>query len=216
MGSSLLCWRYRGEHDLPKGRTAQSALVGRGSIRACTPYTAKQNRGRTPDHSAEQRGCSGVRTATAAGGGFRRRSVGHFVFPACENGVLDFTRNQRTFRTAWRSLVREAGMRAGRDAARAILQTGGRISGAKAAWKRAAQAFRRFRFHDLRHQSITEMAEAGVPDAAMQSIAGHLSKKMLDHYSHVRMAAKWQAVEALGGGLIGLGLDVQQAKGKAN
>lgn len=46
------------------------------------------------------------------------------------------------------------------------------------------------------------MAEAGVPDAAMQSIAGHLSKKMLDHYSHVRMAAKREAVLALGGGLI--------------
>jgi len=36
---------------------------------------------------------------------------------------------------------------------------------------------------------------AGVP---MQSIAGHLSKKMLDHYSHVRMAAKRSAVESLG------------------
>jgi hypothetical protein len=46
------------------------------------------------------------------------------------------------------------------------------------------------------------MAEAGIPEAAMQSIAGHLSKKMLDHYSHVRMAAKRSAVEALGGGLI--------------
>ena len=55
------------------------------------------------------------------------------------------------------------------------------------------------------------MAEAGVPDAAMQSIAGHLSKKMLDHYSHVRMAAKRQAVEALGGGLIGLEPDAEHA-----
>jgi serine-type anaerobic sulfatase-maturating enzyme len=66
------------------------------------------------------------------------------------------------------------------------------------------------------HQSITEMAEAGVPEAAMQSIAGHLSKKMLDHYSHVRLAAKRQAVEALGGGLIAPEPDAQQAKGKAN
>lgn len=43
---------------------------------------------------------------------------------------------------------------------------------------------------------------AAVPDAAMQSIAGHLSKKMLDHYSDIRMAAKRQAVAALGGGLM--------------
>jgi hypothetical protein len=60
------------------------------------------------------------------------------------------------------------------------------------------------------------MAENGVPEAAMQSIAGHLSKKMLDHYSHVRLAAKRQAVEGLGGGLIVTVRDVQQANGKAN
>ena len=46
------------------------------------------------------------------------------------------------------------------------------------------------------------MAEAGIPEAAMQSIVGHLSKNMCDHYSHVRMAAKRTAVETLGGGLI--------------
>src|SRR4051794_11185649 len=60
------------------------------------------------------------------------------------------------------------------------------------------------------------MAEAGVSEAAMQSIAGHLSKKMLDHYSHVRLAAKRQAVQALGGGLIMPEPDAQQAEGKAN
>ena len=74
--------------------------------------------------------------------------------------------------------------------------------------RNAAKPFPGFRFHDLRHQSITEMGEAGVPEAAMQSIAGHLSKKMLDHYSHVRMAAKRTAVEALGGGLIVVEADV--------
>ena len=61
------------------------------------------------------------------------------------------------------------------------------------------------------------MGEAGIPEAAMQSIAGHLSKKMLDHYSHVRMAAKRTAVEALGGGgLIAPEADIQTAKGKAD
>jgi integrase len=140
----------------------------------------------------------------------------HFVFPACENGILDFTRHQRSFRSAWKSLVKAAGMQVRRDAARAVLQSGGRISAAKDAWKRAAQTFRGFRFHDLRHQSITEMSEAGVPDAAMQSIAGHLSKKMLDHYSHVRMAAKRNAVEFLGGGLIGIEPKPDQSGRKVN
>ena len=61
------------------------------------------------------------------------------------------------------------------------------------------------------------MGEAGIPEAAMQSIAGHLSKKMLDHYSHVRMAAKRSVVEALGGeSIVPCEPDAHQAKGKAN
>lgn len=82
--------------------------------------------------------------------------------------------------------------------------------------RNAAKPYLGFRFHDLRHQSVTEMAEAGVPEATMQAIAGHLSKKMLDHYSHVRLAAKRQAVKALGGGLIAPEPDLRKAKGKAN
>lgn len=140
----------------------------------------------------------------------------HFIFPACEHETVDFSKPQKGFRTSWRSLVKAAGKLAGREAARAALAAGGGIRQARAAWKRAAGAFAGFRFHDLRHQSITEMAEAGVPEAAMQSIAGHLSKKMLDHYSHVRMAAKRQAVQALGGGLIVAEPDSERATAKPN
>jgi integrase len=53
------------------------------------------------------------------------------------------------------------------------------------------------RFHDLRHTVITELAERGVPDSVIMSIAGHLSKRMLDHYSHIRLAAKRQALDDL-------------------
>jgi integrase len=53
------------------------------------------------------------------------------------------------------------------------------------------------RFHDLRHHSITRMAEAGVPDHTLMSIAGHVSQSMLSHYSHIRMEAKRDAVAAL-------------------
>ena len=42
------------------------------------------------------------------------------------------------------------------------------------------------RFHDLRHTVITELAEMGVPDHVIESISGHLSRKMLEHYSHIR------------------------------
>jgi hypothetical protein len=41
------------------------------------------------------------------------------------------------------------------------------------------------------------MAEAGVPESTMLAIAGHVSRRMLERYSHVRMAAKREAVEAL-------------------
>jgi integrase len=53
------------------------------------------------------------------------------------------------------------------------------------------------RFHDLRHHSITRLAEAGVPDQTLMAIAGHVSREMLEHYSHIRMAAKREAVAAL-------------------
>ena len=60
-----------------------------------------------------------------------------------------------------------------------------------------------FRFHDLRHTAITELAEAGTSDAALMAIAGHMSRQMLEHYSHVRMQAKRTAVDKLSSGLMG-------------
>ncbi len=53
------------------------------------------------------------------------------------------------------------------------------------------------RFHDLRHTIITELAETSTPDMVIQSIAGHVTKKMLDRYSHIRLAAKRKAFEAV-------------------
>ena len=37
----------------------------------------------------------------------------------------------------------------------------------------------------------------GVPDHVIESITGHLSRRMLEHYSHIRLEAKRQALEAL-------------------
>ncbi len=67
------------------------------------------------------------------------------------------------------------------------------------AWRnlRAKAGQPRLRFHDLRHTIITELAEAGVPDYVMESISGHLSRRMLEHYSHVRLEAKRGALDAL-------------------
>jgi integrase len=53
------------------------------------------------------------------------------------------------------------------------------------------------RFHDLRHRAITELAESSASDQTIMAIAGHVSQKMLAHYSHVRLEAKRQALDAL-------------------
>jgi integrase len=53
------------------------------------------------------------------------------------------------------------------------------------------------RFHDLRHTAATKMAEAGVPESTMLAIMGHVSRAMLEKYSHIRMAAKREAVKSL-------------------
>jgi hypothetical protein len=53
------------------------------------------------------------------------------------------------------------------------------------------------RFHDLRHTVITELAEMGVADHVLESISGHLSRRMLEHHSHTRIDTKRQALDAL-------------------
>ena len=53
------------------------------------------------------------------------------------------------------------------------------------------------RFHDLRHHCITRLAEAGVAEQTLMSIAGHVSREMLEHYSHIRMQAKREALSML-------------------
>jgi integrase len=54
------------------------------------------------------------------------------------------------------------------------------------------------RWHDNRHTFVTGLAESGeASDQTIMDIAGHVSKRMLKHYSHIRMEAKRRAVAAL-------------------
>jgi integrase len=66
----------------------------------------------------------------------------------------------------------------------------------RSAWRRLTKAagLGGLRFHDLRHHCITRLAEAGVPEQTLMAIAGHVSRKMLEHYSHIRVQAKRDAV----------------------
>jgi hypothetical protein len=69
----------------------------------------------------------------------------------------------------------------------------------RTAWRKLTEAagLPGLRFHDLRHHAITELAESSASDQTIMSIAGHVSSKMLAHYSHVRLEAKRQALEGI-------------------
>jgi integrase len=72
------------------------------------------------------------------------------------------------------------------------------ISDISSAWETIREAAGvNCRLHDLRHTVATKMAEAGVPESTMLALLGHMSRAMLERYSHIRMVAKRQAVEAL-------------------
>ncbi len=102
----------------------------------------------------------------------------HFLFPAymsrytkrpeCARALgYDPTRPVKTWRTAWRSLRKAAGLP-------------------------------KFRFHDLRHTAIANMAINGVPIPSIMAVAGHMSPEMTNHYTHVSTKAKAAAVATRG------------------
>jgi integrase len=71
-------------------------------------------------------------------------------------------------------------------------------SGIKKPWEslREAAGLKWLRIHDLRHSAITRMAEAGVPMLVIMSIAGHVSQRMLQHYTTISEMSKRQALRA--------------------
>ena len=68
----------------------------------------------------------------------------------------------------------------------------------KSSWERIRTATGvSCRLHDMRHTVATKMAEAGVTESTMLAIMGHMSRAILERYSHIRMAAKREAVQSL-------------------
>ena len=69
----------------------------------------------------------------------------------------------------------------------------------KSAWAAACKEAKiRYRWHDLRHTFISRLAEnPAVSEGTIKSLAGHVSKRMLERYSHIRTRAKRSAIEAL-------------------
>ncbi len=72
------------------------------------------------------------------------------------------------------------------------------ITSWRSAWRVALKRARlQIRFHDLRHTCITKLAESQVSEQTLMAIAGHVSRKMIEHYSHIRMEAKRAALDAI-------------------
>ena len=94
----------------------------------------------------------------------------HYIIPRRVNGTqFDVTQppSRWAWRTAWRKLTEQAGLKG-------------------------------LRPHDLRHHAITKLAESSeASEQTLMSIAGHVSREMLEHYSHIRIQAKRKAVESL-------------------
>ena len=58
----------------------------------------------------------------------------------------------------------------------------------KPAWFSALQfaKIKRLRFHDLRHEAVSRLVEAGLNDQEVAAISGHKSMQMLKRYTHLR------------------------------
>jgi integrase len=56
------------------------------------------------------------------------------------------------------------------------------------AWLEACKrAGVRYRWHDLRYTFVSRLAEnATISEQTIRSLAGHVSRQMLEHYSHIR------------------------------
>ena len=129
--------------------------------------------------------------------GLGATDLNRYVFPACENEKIEPTRPQTTWRTAWRKLTSVV-----QCPTCSQLQNPAdkcRNDGCGADIHELKSPLAKHRFHDLRHHAITELAESQASEQTIMSIAGHVSSKMLAHYSHVRLDAKCRALDALGG-----------------
>src|SRR2546422_9009638 len=95
----------------------------------------------------------------------------------------DPTKPMSGWRSAWRSLTRAVNCPACGKLQNPSTICGNPKCGADVSKVKSSTAG--LRFHDLRHHAITELAESQASDRTVMAIAGHVSQRMLAHYSHV-------------------------------
>ena len=121
------------------------------------------------------------------------------VFPSAEGySKPDPTKPMSGWRSAWRTFTRAVSC----PACGELQSPSKTCSNVKcgADIEKVKSSIAGLRFHDLRHHAITELAESQASDRTIMSIAGHVSQRMLAHYSHVRIEAKRTALDALAAG----------------
>src|SRR5262249_48701340 len=71
--------------------------------------------------------------------------------------------------------------------------------GWRTTWRKLTEkaGLKGLRGHDLRHNWVTSHAEIGTPQSVLEAQAGHLSKRMSDHYKHISERAARKAAEEL-------------------
>jgi len=121
-----------------------------------------------------------------------------YVLPHAEGYTKpDPTRPMSDWRSAWRSLTRAIECPSCGQL-QAPAETCANV-GCETDIRKVKSPLHGLRFHDLRHHAVTELAESRASDQTIMAIAGHVSARMLAHYSHVRLEAKRQALDALTG-----------------
>ena len=147
------------------------------------------------------------------GNRFPNHEAEHYVFPWCEGGYtrkkspksgelaplmsshVDPTKPTKGWRTAWRTATRAVECpKCG------LIQRPSKScknEKCKADIREVKSSLAGLRFHDLRHTAITKLAESQASDQTIMAIAGHVSRQMLEHYSHIRMAAKRAALDSI-------------------
>jgi integrase len=99
----------------------------------------------------------------------------HYLLPHradSRDGSADPTKPMGSWKKAWGSLRAEAG--------------------------RFYPRLAKLRMYDLRHQVITKLLEnPSVPEGTVKALAGHVSERILNRYSHIRTQSKRDAVDAL-------------------
>jgi integrase len=119
-----------------------------------------------------------------------------YVFPHAEGFTKpDAMRPMSGWRSAWRSMTRAIEC----PNCNKLQQPSEKClsEGCETDISRLKSPLHGLRFHDLRHHAITELAESQASERTIMAIAGHISPRMLDHYSHIRMEAKRRALDAL-------------------